>query len=1116
MSYFLSRSIVRSGFGGGLGGRLGCWLSERLFSRFSIAARITAITLTLAVPLNLVIAAVIWRLSEGARETQQTSLLYTARSVAAAVDAKLGEYMDFAQALARSPALVEDNLEGFEAEARRAFTTPDALVMVADLEGQQLINTVKQPGQRLPVRGPVPFAVQKRAFETRSTVITGVRLGIVSLDWIISIEVPIFKNGQPFRALSVAVRVESFFRLLNAQQMPEGWLACIFDHQGRFVARVPGHERNVGHLAPEGFLKVKDQDGIFEFLSAEGIPIMTANTHSAASGWPVAIAVKKAEMQAAAWTTIRWATILGGSFSVLSLMFAGAIARSITGPIEKLRQKAGVLLAEPAPLMRPVGPPEVRDLCQALKESAARRDRSDRALRESEEKLRLALDAAELGIWRWDVGKGAKEMHWDSRCRALFGVSDDACVTYESWANCIVPEDRARTEANVARALDPDDPHDETVCEYRVRHPDGKVLWLYSTGRVFFEPDAESTSGRRVAFKSGAIRDVTKVHLAEAALRESEQRLRLSNEAAGIGTFTIDPESGCVHYSPELAAMLGFPGVTITKIENAFARVHRDDLYSFRIQYQAGLSGRGAGQIRADFRFVRPGGEIRWMTWAGRVHFRDGPSGRRPFRIDGACVDITDRKRTEEELRKSEERFRGVFENAATGIAITDIEGGFQSCNPAYSRMIGYSEQEFRQQPLSTFMHPEDRDANVLQCKRLAAQEIASFEIVNRYLRKDGKALWVDKHVSLLRDSAGQPSHIIVLAMDITERKRQDDQIRLLMREVNHRSKNMLSLVQAVARQTLAANPEDFLERFEKRVEALAANQDLLVKNAWKGAGLDEIVRSQLAPFEDLIGTRIEVRGPPVFVSASAAQVIGMALHELATNAGKYGALSGSDGRVEIAWRIQRDDAFVMSWREECAHPITAPSKLGFGSSVISSMAEMSLGAKVELNFPATGLVWQLSCAAAEISDGDVRSRPSGETEGIAGDSTLTTQRPRILVVEDEAVVAIEIARVLTEAGFDIVGPARGVSTAMELLKRGDCHAAVLDINLGSETSEAIATALKASTTPFVALSGYARNEYPPVFADAPALMKPLRPQLLVAELRKCIEVNENESLERA
>src|SRR5262249_16664459 len=206
------------------------------------------------------------------------------------------------------------------------------------------------------------------------------------------------------------------------------------------------------------------------------------------------------------------------------------------------------------------------------------------------------------------------------------------------------------------------------------------------------------------------------------------------------------------------------------------------------------------------------------------------------------------------------------------------------------------------------------------------------------------KLIWVDKHVTLLRDAAGRPTNTVVLATDITQRKCQDDHIRLLMREVNHRSKNMLSLVQAIARQTLTADPDDFLERFGKRVEALSANQDLLVKNAWKGVDLDELVRSQLGHFEDLIGTRIELEGPALIISASAAQALGMALHELATNAGKYGALSGANGFVDIVWRVRRDQSsqemFVMTWRERCAHSITAPSKLGFGSSVISSMAE--------------------------------------------------------------------------------------------------------------------------------------------------------------------------------
>jgi two-component sensor histidine kinase len=352
---------------------------------------------------------------------------------------------------------------------------------------------------------------------------------------------------------------------------------------------------------------------------------------------------------------------------------------------------------------------------------------------------------------------------------------------------------------------------------------------------------------------------------------------------------------------------------------------------------------------------------------------------------------------------------------------------------------------------------------------------------------------------------------ISLLKRERENKKRQEDQIHLLMREVNHRSKNMLSLVQAIARQTLAANPDDFLDRFGKRVEALAANQDLLVKNAWKGADLNELVRTQLATFEDLIGTRIDLQGPHLFVFASAAQALGMALHELATNAGKYGALSAADGRVDIAWGVQRNEdgkeIFVMSWREHCAHPITAPAKQGFGSFVISGMVEISLGAQVKLDWPVTGLIWHLRCATSEVVEGSAGSVPIIEDEsGIADRHQLTSQRPRVLVVEDEALVAMEIAHALTGAGFDVVGPARSVPAALEFLKWSKCDAAVLDINLGRETSEAIAIELTANKTPFVTLSGYSSKQHHSVFAGAPMLGKPLRLQFLIAEVKKCIE----------
>ena len=134
------------------------------------------------------------------------------------------------------------------------------------------------------------------------------------------------------------------------------------------------------------------------------------------------------------------------------------------------------------------------------------------------------------------------------------------------------------------------------------------------------------------------------------------------------------------------------------------------------------------------------------------------------------------------------------------------------------------------------------------------------------------------------------------------EREQYEQKERLLIREVNHRAKNMLMVVDAIARQTAATNPEDFVERFSERVQALSANQDLLVRNEWKGVQIGDLVRAQLAHFADLIGSRVAMQGPKLRLNPTGAQAVGLALHELATNAGKYGALSADTGRVDLCW----------------------------------------------------------------------------------------------------------------------------------------------------------------------------------------------------------------------
>lgn len=197
--------------------------------------------------------------------------------------------------------------------------------------------------------------------------------------------------------------------------------------------------------------------------------------------------------------------------------------------------------------------------------------------------------------------------------------------------------------------------------------------------------------------------------------------------------------------------------------------------------------------------------------------------------------------------------------------------------------------------------------------------------------------------------------------------------IESLLNEVNHRSKNILSIVMAVAKQSAVGSPREFLQRFTRRVQALATHQDLLVKSHWRSLDLSMLIRAQLAHFEDLVGRRIIIDGTALLVAAPAAQSIAMAVHELATNAVKHGALSGERGQVDIAWQVQDGEAgelrFLMSWRESGGPPARLPTHRGFGSKVIKDMIELGLEGEVQLQFAASGLVWQLDCPAAKVSE---------------------------------------------------------------------------------------------------------------------------------------------------
>ena len=270
--------------------------------------------------------------------------------------------------------------------------------------------------------------------------------------------------------------------------------------------------------------------------------------------------------------------------------------------------------------------------------------------------------------------------------------------------------------------------------------------------------------------------------------------------------------------------------------------------------------------------------------------------------------------------------------------------------------VIGKSEQE---------VTPEPSAGQVIGLKRGVIETGMPARGDVRILHR-GTEVWYDLSVHPLKDARGVTMGLIASAVDITRYKKQEAHIRLLMRELTHRSKNLLAVIEAIMRQTMnnATSLEDFGARFSARVQAMAGSHDLLVRDDWQGASLRELVHSQLGHYTDLVGSQIVLSGEELRIVPDAAQHIGMALHELATNAAKYGALSLASGKVAIVWSVAPDAEGVpvchLGWEESGGPPVAPPTRRGFGRIVIERTVARAVRGQVRIDFAPTGLKWHL------------------------------------------------------------------------------------------------------------------------------------------------------------
>jgi len=489
------------------------------------------------------------------------------------------------------------------------------------------------------------------------------------------------------------------------------------------------------------------------------------------------------------------------------------------------------------------------------------------------------------------------------------------------------------------------------------QHKDGQLVPV----EISTSPILDSSG--QVTGTSIIYRDISERRRAEEvrrALADSEARFQVTFENAPVGMAHVAPDGRWLRVNEALCRILGYAPDELTA--KSFQDVtYSDDLAASVARVDQMRDGK-IDRYDADKRYLRKDGTIVWARLTvSCVRKNDGS-------IDYLVTvveDISARKYAEEELRKSEERFRSSLVHSPLPVLMYDDREQILAVSQSWLEKTGYSREELRRLEDWTSRAYGERSGEVLEyIRRIIRTEPKAQPTELTIHTKDGRErLWNFVASALGTQSDGRRL-FVSMAHDATEQKAHEEQIGLLMREVSHRAKNMLSLVQAIARQTAAREPEDFIGRFTERIQALAANQDLLVRNKWQGVDTEDLVRAQLAPFADLIGSRIAVHGPKLRLNAAAAQAVGLALHELATNAGKYGALSTDAGRVDVGWG-SGGDIFAMRWTERDGPPVRPPERRGFGTTVIDSMAKRTVSGEVELDYAPSGLEWRLTCPAA-------------------------------------------------------------------------------------------------------------------------------------------------------
>ncbi|KSV78180.1 hypothetical protein N182_21090 [Sinorhizobium sp. GL2] len=450
----------------------------------------------------------------------------------------------------------------------------------------------------------------------------------------------------------------------------------------------------------------------------------------------------------------------------------------------------------------------------------------------------------------------------------------------------------------------------------------------------------------------------------ENALQASEAQLRAIFSQSAAGIAQTDLKGRFLLVNSRFCDIVGY-----SEAELQTMRIH-DITFAEDMAESARLFNemtRNGDSYEMEKRYVRKDGGLVWVTNSVSV-LRDKQGVFQ--RAAAVIVDITERKRAQE----VERRLAAIIASSNDAILGIDLKMRITNWNGGAERLYGYSAQEIVGRSVMTLV-PEDRiDEEPAILRRVSAGlKVEPYE--TKRLHKDGRTVDVLLSVSPIYDAYGSIVGASKLAHDITARKETERLQTVLVGELNHRVKNLFATVLAIARQTLGVSATDpsELQGFEARIASMARAHDLLMRGTWEKAELRAVIDQSLAPFPP---ERFEISGPRVHLPPRAVISVSLALHELATNAAKYGALSASEGRASITWSLDADGRLTLRWAEAGGPTVKEPSRKGFGSRLIKTLLAAELNGQVNIAYRPEGVVCEV---AANLQSGWNQADPGDD-----------------------------------------------------------------------------------------------------------------------------------------